>query len=89
MPAFQQQVAQEVAAEEPTRMTMPSTLAKVPVASAMEEVIERGAPGRLYEKHHLRKEGLRGGVEQRWRLVVGQESGSYWFHSMRIPFPFD
>ena len=43
----------------------------------MEEVIEHRAPGRLYGGHHLRKERLCGGVEQRWRLAVGQESGSY------------
>ena len=41
MPAFQQQVVQEAAAEEPRKMTMPSTLAKVLVASAMEEVTEQ------------------------------------------------
>ena len=43
----------------------------------MEEVIERRVPGRLYEGHHLRVKRLRGGVEQRWRLTIGQEFRSY------------
>ena len=43
----------------------------------MEEVIEHCAPGRRYEGHHLKAKRLRGGVEQRWRLTVGQEPRSY------------
>lgn len=62
---------------------MPSMWARVLVAWALEEVIDRHDLRRALRRAK-RGGKLCGGLEQRWRTAVGQESGFFHAHAFSI-----